>query len=265
MITFAHIVNPVKVDQASDLYTAQPITFETMSTAREFCLPGIKVTQLTAQYPEDREVIPSGFEPTPDLEGSILDIGSFSVPRKLPLLKDILDRLYQYSSADYLIYTNVDISLQPFFYRTISEIINQGHDAFIINRRTISKKYKRIDEIPLMYSEVGEQHPGWDCFIFRRSLYPGFNLGTACIGINWIGRVMVVNMACLAKKFRIFKDQHLTFHIGNDQSWKTPDFDDYCMHNRSECRKILTAFEKRFGPFDRAEIPGRFFRKLEES
>jgi len=33
MTSFAHAVNPVRVPQTSDLFVAQPITFETMRVA----------------------------------------------------------------------------------------------------------------------------------------------------------------------------------------------------------------------------------------
>ena len=134
MLEISHMVNPVKVKKSSDLYIAQPITFETMRIARNFCANGywdkIEVTHLTTQYPGDRAIILGDFKSTPDLERSILDIKSFNIPRKLPLIKDILDRLYYNSSTEYLIYSNVDVGLQPSFYHTIFEIIEQGYDAF---------------------------------------------------------------------------------------------------------------------------------------
>ena len=264
MIRIAHIVNPVAVRGTSDLAVAQPITFATMKTAAAFWKQGLEVTQLTAQFPEDRAMIPDGFMATPDLERSILDMRGFNIPRKLPLIKDILDRLFRGSIAEYLIYTNVDIALQPYFYASASAMFRRGHDAFIINRRTIPATYKTAEEIPRMMAELGEPHPGWDCFAFNRSLYPEFDLGTACIGSGWIGRVMITNMAALAKKFAVFTDWHATFHIGNDKAWKATELDDYVEHNRNECRRILTEFDAKKGPFDRKGMPGRFFRKLDK-
>jgi hypothetical protein len=162
-----------------------------------------------------------------------------------------------------MIYTNVDIALQPYFYWTVASIIESGHDAFAVNRRTISGRNTDPAALPSMYSELGEAHQGWDCFVFKRDLYPRFNLGLACIGAGWIGRVLLANLACLARNFRIFPDLHLTFHIGNQQAWKTDLFSDYSEHNKEECRKILHDFEAQFGPLDRPEVPGRFLNRLE--
>src|SRR5712692_535207 len=111
MIKLAHLVNPVIVPPTSDLYVAQPITFESMRVAREFARDQVQVTLLSAQFPEDCAMVPPFFHGTRDLNRSILDLRNFRVCRKLPLLKDLLDRLYEESDADYLIYTNVDIAL----------------------------------------------------------------------------------------------------------------------------------------------------------
>lgn len=263
MMRIAHIVNPFAAGTDSDLVIAQPITFATMRAAASFRKEDIEVSLLAAQYPEDRASVPEGFLPTPDLDRSVLDVRGFRIPRKLPLIRDILDRLFHGSEARLLIYTNVDIALQPYFYAAAAALFQKGCDAFVINRRTIPASYKTLEKIPLMMAEAGEAHPGWDCFAFDRSLYPDFDLGTACIGSGWIGRVMIANMAALAKKFAVFSDWHATFHIGNDKIWKASEFDDYIDHNRDECRRILTHFDEKKGPFDRNGFPGKFFLKLE--
>jgi hypothetical protein len=41
--------------------------------------------------------------------------------------------------------------------------------------------------------------------------------------------------------------------------------DDYARHNRDECGRILTNFDKKYGPFDRKKFPGLLFRHLERS
>jgi len=263
MISLAHIINPVVLDETSDLLVAQPVTFSTMETASEFSGNSVNVKLYAVQYQDEKRVsLPQQFIMVPDITRSITDMKTFKQKRKLPLIKDILDRLYEAMTADFMIYTNVDIALQPYFYRVVSHIIGKGHDAFIINRRTISDKYKNIREIPLMYAEPGEKHKGWDCFVFHKSLYPKFQLGQICIGSGWLGRAMIINMAVLAKKFKIFEELHATFHIGNGKTWKEPQFDDYIEHNKNECRKILKDFDKKYGPLDRLEIPGRFFSRL---
>ncbi|NEN93580.1 MAG: hypothetical protein F6K48_33770 [Okeania sp. SIO3H1] len=246
-LNLAHMINPVIVPESSDLFVAQPITFQTMKNAQAQAQGKVNVTLYSTQYPEDESIVPDGFVKTPNLETSVLDVGKFAVPRKLPLIKDILDRLYEASpNADYLIYTNVDIGLQPHFYTDVAKFIEQGYDSFVINRRTISDSYKSVADIPLMYAEKGERHPGHDCFIFKRSLYPKFNLGLVCIGTIWIGKCFYINCLLNSDKFAQFKDLYLTFHVGEDGSWRKnkKKFKDYTLHNSQEMIKIMRKYEE---------------------
>lgn len=262
MRKIAHIVNPILVNQSSDLFYAQPITFETMRRAKQEAKGHVEVELLAALYPEDISVVPNDFIVTPELSQSVLDFGVFENKRKLPILKDILDRLYEASDAEYLIYSNVDIALMPHFYIAVDKLIDEGYDAFVINRRTISDEYKSIDEIPLMYFEPGEPHPGHDCFIFRREDYPLYRLANLCLGINWVGRALILNLACHAKNFKEFKDKHLTFHIGNEQIWKSDQNSDYVTYNKSEILIILSELEKEYGPFDEKGALYEYFNDI---
>jgi len=239
----AHIINPVKVDQTSDLYIAQPVTFETMRAAKIFAEGKLEVELLAICYHEDSSIVPDYFIKLEDLGGTILDIIKPEKKRKLPLIKNILDRAYNYSDADYFVYSNVDIAPMPQFYIVIKKIIEQGFDAFVINRRTVTKNYTDIKDILLMCSAVGESHPGFDCFVFRREIYKNFYMGNACVGANWIGRVLITNLIANAKKFKIIDDLHLTFHIGDDRSWKHSDYYDYDRHNEKELYNVLIHFK----------------------
>lgn len=265
MRTIAHIINPVIVGESSDLFVAQPITFETMKIAREFARGKVDVAFFSAQYPEDRGFVPPEFQLTPDLDRSILDVGTFQKKRKLPLLKEILDRLYEASDAEYFIYTNVDIALMPHFYVAVNQFMESGHDALVINRRTISNRYQTTDEIPLMYAEVGKPHEGHDCFVFRRDVYPQYRLGLGCIGIAYADTALLWNLAARAKNFKEFKNEHLTFHVGpgNDQAWQGKENDAYRIHNKRELLAVMAELERECGPFDRkgALFPYRLFVK----
>ncbi len=271
MISLVHIINPVDTDQSSDLFIAQPITFETMRIAREFARGQVDVSLYAIQVDHEKPVpLPDCFKRLPGITRTVSDIFTFQEKRELPLIKDILDAAYRTIPANspgrsYIIYTNVDIALQPYFYTTVAGLIERGHDAFIINRRTIPDSYENITQINEMYSETGETHPGWDCFIFDSGLYENFETGTACIGSGWIGRVMIINMTSLAKKFKLFPNFHMTFHIGNERRWKSDRYNDYLEHNKNQCKEILIKFETLYGPFDREKLPGRFFNRFDEN
>ncbi len=264
MISIAHILHPVVVPSTSDLTVAQPITFETVRRARDFARNQVDVQILSTCYHDESPGFPGDFERAPDLKRSTMESASFRNARKLAFLKDILDRLYASSNADYLIYTNVDIAVLPNFYVTIAKLIESGCDAMVINRRTIPGHYANTDDIDLMYAEIGKEHPGYDCFVFRRDSYPKFILREICIGTNWIGRALITNIICYSESFDLYKDLHLTFHIGDDRSWRSNRFQDYDAHNRDEFRRILEELEKR-QELKKTELVSSFTESLRHS
>lgn len=240
----AHIVNPVGAEPGSDLRIAQPITFESMRVAAEYAAPSIQVDLISAQFAQDRATVPPFIRLTRDLDRSASDVGTFSVPRKLPLLGDILERLSEASpQADICVYTNVDIGLVPHFYVSIAALVDDS-DALIINRRTIPAHLNSVDQLPLMYAEAGKRHPGFDCFVFDASLLGTFELGHSLVGAPWVGKAMLCNLACHAQSFALCEDLHLTFHIGNDRAWRRPELDDYRAHNRRELLGILEGWNR---------------------
>jgi len=234
------------VPPSSDLHRAQPITFASMRAARAYARGKTDVLTACACYPEDKLLVPEGFVLTPPLTRSVADLQSFAYNRKLPILKDILDRLYECSEgSDYLIYTNVDIGLQPYFYEGVAEIVADGYDAFVINRRTISKACSNTSRLPLIYAQAGEPHCGFDCFVFERRKYPQFHLANACVGANWMGRVLLLNLLCTSERFTILENCHMTFHLGDDRSWKRTEYADYDSFNNDQVGDVLKFFESK--------------------
>ena len=215
------------------------MTFETMKRAKAFAAEYIEVDLVTTQYPEDHMIIPSYFAIAPDLERSVMDVGSFQKERKLPLIKDLLERAVAFSpDADYIVYTNVDIALQPHFYLFIQLQIEAGLEAFVINRRTIPAHFD-LHNLAEAYSAIGDKHPGFDCFVIKRELISKFRLGTISIGANWIGRTVFANLLVHCKKTKLFEDEHLTFHIGEDGAWLVSDFSEFDLHNKAQLYQIL--------------------------
>ncbi len=264
MRKIAHIINPFNASPTSDLYTAQPITFASMLNAKEIARNTVEVDLLTAQYPEDRNMVVEGFRSTRDLDRSVLDLGTFEKQMKLPLIGDIVQRLYEESDADYLIYTNVDIGVYPNFYIEVNRFIDEGLDAFIINRRRLPAHFTKVEELEELYLEKGKKHPGFDCFVFHRDLFKDFQLAEVCIGVPFIGITFAQNIFALAKNYRLFEDEVLTFHIGME-IFKGRAARDYFRYNRKQFWKAINSplnkhLSSKKWPYSNSILPIRLFK-----
>ncbi len=257
----AHIINPVKVPPTSDLYVAQPITFESIRVAKDFAAGKVEIELYAIAYPEDHEIIPGYFTLLPDLKRSVLDLGHFTRIKKLPLIKDILQALYDATRADYLIYSNADIALMPQFYAAVTEQLQQGPDALIINRRGISTKYKSVDELPAMYSDEGVPHPGYDCFVFKRELFGKMILADICIGIPFSEVTLTHNLIAFANQPKFLDTVRLTFHIGTEVM--VPRDMEYYRYNRNEYETHIYPQLKSYlqiSKFPYAQLP--FYKRI---
>lgn len=214
MHNIAHIINIFQPSETSDLKLAQEVTIASMIRARKKSKEPSKIRLLSAQTEADRVVVPLHFEATTNLQRDVSNLATFQGSMRLPILKDILDRAYEACEAEYIIFTNVDIGVQPNFYDAVNWFIEQGHDAFMINRRRIPENFKSVDELNKMYAVRGKKHPGFDCFVFKRELYPKFSLADVCIGVPFIEITLSQNLFCFAENPKVFTDEYLTFHIG---------------------------------------------------
>ncbi len=115
------------------------------------------------QSAEDPDLTPVGFKRGMGLTRDARTLGDFAVPRPLPLLFDVLDRLAAQTPADgYMIFANADICLKPRFYRAVRELLGNGFDALVINRRTVSPDHAFAEGSVLVEIEPGLPHPGYD-------------------------------------------------------------------------------------------------------
>lgn len=262
MHSIAHIVNVFQASETSDLKLAQEVTLASMIRARNRAKDSEKVQLLSAQAAADIHMVPKEFKATSSLTRDVTDLHDFEKKMHLPILKDILDRLYNESEAEYLIFSNVDIGLQPQFYNAVNEMIRSGHDAFMINRRRIEEKFDSVDQLDEMLAEKGKSHPGFDCFVFKRELYPQFSLADVCIGVPFIEITLSQNLFCFAENPNVFTDEYLTFHIGMEV-FKGRAPKEYFKYNREQfwaaMKPIWNELDTRKWTYGRDWLPFRFF------
>ncbi len=247
----AHIINPFQPVSTSDLYFAQQVTFETIRRARNEALGVVDVEVCGVTYPEDQTVVPKDFNALPYLQLSVLNKGSFKVSRKLPLISEILNVAFKQVEADYYIYSNIDISLYPDFYLKLHAYLNQGYDALIINRRRIQPIYHSLNDLDLILQQPGKSHPGFDCFVFHRSLYSRFYLADVCIGVPFFEISFSQNLFAYSNNFYWLRDINHTFHIGME-IFKRRQPKEYVDYNREQYYQVI---QKIFSDLDIQKIP----------
>jgi hypothetical protein len=236
----AHILNPYRCPPESSGDRVQRITLESFERSRDFAGDTLGIDHIAVVFPEDRDSVPRSFRQAANLDRSVLDLASFESPRKLPLLFDVLERGADRSrDSDFLIFSNMDIVLMPHFYLALSSLLDLGFEAITINRRTIGEY--QIDRAlsPLMMSDLGQDHGGFDCLVFSTRLMERFIRSDACIGAGVVMRSLLYNLVATARPMLMLKNVHMTFHLGDDQDWKDPKYQEYRDHNLKTFQRLL--------------------------
>lgn len=235
-VSLAHIINPYSSPKGSEHFTAQAITLQSILAAKPNNPALYDLELYAAILKGDEHLVPADFKII-YLERNLKDVAEFENVRPLPLIADILDSLNKSSTADYFIYTNIDISLQPHFYTSVCEYLSKGYDSLIINRRGIPSHFNSIDQLPEMYKEKGESHPGYDCFVFKREVSQKLIFKNICLGIPRFERVFILNLICFSNSILFLENEFLTFHIGQ-VIYKTWGDKNHLQHNQNEYKKI---------------------------
>lgn len=248
-IRFTHLINPFNAKPGSEHDIAQRVTFQALRNAvEESTRASIGVEVLAVVYPEDVAAVEAPARTVAALSRSVQDVHPMTPPRMFPLVRDLLELAYQHGQGDYIVFTNIDISPQPFLYKVLDELMTSDPQrAVIVNRRTIPRVISEPDKISLAYREAGNSHHGHDCFVFPRAWIPQLILNDVCIGAPWWDYALLANLDAMSR-FRMFtyQHQHLTFHLGDDRAWTAlSSYDDY---NHAQVVAVIDALEKRHGP-----------------
>ena len=227
----AHIINVTEIDESkksSYLHIAQPVTLQSMLIARTNAKAQLDIDLVAIKHQAEEVQVPDTFILAPNIgkyAWEYIPALCNQVPqRPLPRLVDIINGLYAVSDAEYFIYTNLDIGLFENFYMVVKAIIDEGYDAFCINRIDLPKLHKGVpldvNNMKIFPQVAGRKHIGIDCFIFRRDIVPQLALGNVYIGYPPVGMVLKTQIEKNSKNFAWFKDIAVTYHLGSDTPWK---------------------------------------------
>lgn len=238
MIKFSHIINPVSPTESAELFEVQKTTFASLIKARQYAAQVCEVELCSIQRGTDISFVPSSFTPLSPLTRDVRDVLS-STNKPYPFLSDIIKAHAAFSKADYLIYTNLDIALMPFFYEAVEGYLKQGYDALVINRRRLNNRYETEKNLSLLYAEAGRDHTGYDCFVIKRGLIERFIFKDICLAVPGAGNDLFYNVFTFADNPILFTEKHLTFHVGFElyKAWGDAPTN---AHNAKEFMSLLT-------------------------
>ncbi len=245
-----HVVATVGVSARQDLQDIQDLTVDSIRRALR-CTEGDIEVEVRSVHFSDETVDAPGFVDLPIITRSVLDVGEFEVPRRLPLLRDVLAGFGDPSEFDVAVLTNADICVQPLFYEVVADITAQGYDACSITRRTVQPRFAGSSLAQLSVTG-GTVHPGHDCYVFASSLLDGLDVGNVSLGVRYVARALGWGLQLAATDYRVFADLHATFHVGDDRQWVDPRFRDYDRHGIREAQGVVSRLVDRFGR-DRVE------------
>jgi len=261
-IRIVHVVNPFHSSNDADA-DQQALTMKSIVAAKNAVKGRDKVEMAACMLKEDyaklKGRIPADFKKLfiDKTINQYVDLG-LEKTRELPLIRDILDCLYDHTKGDtdLFIYSNMDIMVTNNFYQRIFEIVRSGIGHFCLNRSTVEENHNGMDperdgERLKQLAKKGSAHPGYDCFVFFREKYPRFDLRELILGYTPIGECLK-NRLSEHWSFKTFEKENLTYHFGCDAPHyqKTVTNLVYTLHNFKQSgleSEFRSHFQRIFG------------------
>ncbi len=234
-VSFTHVVNPFPGRPGSEHAVASRITWASLAVAVECARAiGLEVSIKAVILPGDEGAVEAPATTIAYLERTVADVAALEPVRKLPLIGDLLRVGAEAVSSSHLIFTNMDIAVQPGFYVRAAELVGTlGPDVpFMLPRLNVPAELAGAT-LEELYAAEGPLGHGFDCFVIPHHLLGGLDLGNACIGAGHFDLLLVMQLDRLSGyRSRHLLDERLTFHLGNEIGWVTQI--DYLEHNLRE-------------------------------
>jgi hypothetical protein len=243
-----HLINPYAVKDANE-HSLMQLTLQSIEEAISFSSSALEIQVLAITDEKEELELPASFIQRAVKLKTIGVVNTRLKELQYPLIQDLISEALK-EPFDYLIFTNMDIILMPHFYRFVAGSI-PVNDAIVINRRRIAKR-QPLPSLAELQAELGWSHPGFDCFILKRSLLARFDFKEICVGIPFLESAFTHQIAAFASSPRFVLDAHLTLHIGLEVLPKVHK--EAYWHNRNEFFKkinpaLMSAYQLRSFPY----------------
>ncbi len=248
-ISFSHIINPFSAPPGSEHGTASKITFASLRRAvEEARRAGMVVEVRAVVLPGDEHAIEPPASLSQLLTRTVQNVRTLRPVRPLPLISDILNKGADGACGDYLIFTNMDIAVQPHFYIGLRDLVLNRFTygvPFIVYRRNIDSRFKRVEQLSEMYTAEGVLAYGNDCFVFPSAYVRQLDLGNCCIGSGHFDDLLFMALDAISGfRMECVGNVALTFHIGNEIDWVRHI--DYIEHNLREALAAIRRMRLRY-------------------
>lgn len=237
---FVHLFNCYGKSQDGALDNEQRHVLDSMrQAARSYAEEGGGVTFVVTCEDKDEALVPPDFKMRKPIKRRASDLPEFGSLPPLPFLFDVLDAAVSDNAepSEFVVYTNFDIVLQPFFYRFLHHFLSGGYDSIIVNRRTVDASSVGAPTF-VAQAEVGVAHPGMDCFVFPRAWLDSFARNEAITGVGLVMRSLLYNLVAKSKRLLFLSCTNLTLHYGDDRPWSATNFKAAEEHNADEARRL---------------------------
>lgn len=215
-VKFTHLINPYQAPPGSPHSLARPAVYSSIRNAfMRAARDGVEVDVIAAAYAEDRESVEEPAVLGGQLKRSLMDVRKLRPARRVPLFIDVLNVGFEAGKGDYLIYTNMDITLASDFYMAVRELVSDSkQSALAIKSWELTPTFD-ADGTPGALVPSNEQHHGYDCFVFPREWVPQLELGAVCLGAPWADAILMANLDVRSEYHAtVMRDLRISYHYG---------------------------------------------------
>ena len=217
--SFTHVINPFDPGSDVEHKRAQLSTMHSIAHAQALAqAQGINVDVVCAVFEEDVARVNAtsyGFIVAVLNVSQLPILPQFHHPVRLPFLNQIIYAGFLHGKGKYLVYSNIDIGVQPPFYIKLSRQVQVMPDVPLSLIREEFEHVGPTFNVEEAYARRGNglAHPGHDCWVFPRGWVPKLILGFTMVGVSMVATDLLQSLYALSRCRMTMMTDRVTFHF----------------------------------------------------